>query len=161
MESPAAALLTAFLALDLVFVLAWFWWRLAQPAPTRRHGRSLPPAPAGERPPPPAPFPDVRLLFGAESTALPPQAAALLAPVLERLRAQPGVRVTIVGSADESGALARNRRLARGRAEAVAGYLAARGVARTRLDLVSLEPGRGATAAERERLRSATVLGQS
>jgi OOP family OmpA-OmpF porin len=68
------------------------------------------------------------------STALAPEAGPALDAWAAALAAAPGVRVAVVGHTDASGPLDVNLRVSAARAEAVVEALAARGVARDRLE---------------------------
>lgn len=147
MENPW---LVWFVVLDVVCLVAWL---VLDRLPRQRRAEKASPLP--DRP---QVLPSGRVLFCAESDKLPADAAAVLAPVAEYLTTFPKVRATVVGSADDTGNLGRNRRLARARAQAVVRFLVGRGIDPRRVAVVALEPTHGATESERARLRSATIL---
>ncbi|MFQ5565967.1 MAG: OmpA family protein [Paracoccaceae bacterium] len=74
--------------------------------------------------------------FAFDSTALDSSARAALDQQVKWLKANPHVRMTVVGHADKVGTDAYNDRLGLRRARAVVAYLARHGVSRGRLDAV-------------------------
>lgn len=88
-----------------------------------------PPEPLAE--PPLMRFQDV--LFDFDRSNLRPEADAILQPVLQMLQRDPTLNVDIEGHADWMGSDAYNIGLSQARAEAVANWLVARGIARERL----------------------------
>ena len=109
-----------------------------------RHGGSFPcppepvaePAPAMTPAPAPPPAPVVlsaEALFDFDSARLRPGELPELNSVAQRLLDNPDQRVSVIGHTDSTGSAAYNQGLSERRAQSVADYLAARGVARDRM----------------------------
>lgn len=94
------------------------------------------PASAQAQAAPPGEGPTI-IFFAWDRPAIDGDAAASLDTVAAALSGQPGARIELGGHADRSGPAAANIRSGRVRAEAVADYLAARGVPRSAMTLVS------------------------
>lgn len=92
-----------------------------------------------------------RIHFALDSAALSPTARAALDEAAGHLARLPGVHLTIEGHADARGDAAWNHDLAEWRAAAVIEHLAARGVDRARLALVSHGEARPIAAGADER----------
>lgn len=71
--------------------------------------------------------------FDFNSAEIRPESEAALAEILKLLRESPELRILVVGHTDAVGSFEYNRGLSQRRAEAVARYLAGKGVARERL----------------------------
>jgi outer membrane protein OmpA-like peptidoglycan-associated protein len=71
-----------------------------------------------------------KVLFDFNKYNLKPEAIKQLAPVVQVIKDQPGVRIHIVGYTDSIGSVAYNLKLSRQRADSVAAYLAQNGVPR-------------------------------
>ena len=71
-----------------------------------------------------------KVLFDFNKYNLKPEAIRQLAPVLQVVKDQPGVRILVVGHTDSVGSDAYNLKLSRQRADSVAAYLAQNGVPR-------------------------------
>ena len=97
--------------------------------------------------------------FDFDSTALDSSARAALDQQVKWLKANPHVRMTIVGHADRVGTDAYNDRLGLRRARAVVAYLARHGISRGRLDAVESRGRREplVQTEERERRNRRTV----
>lgn len=78
-----------------------------------------------------------RVLFALDSYSLDPEARAILDSQAAWLLANPAVRVTIEGHADERGTREYNLGLGDRRANAAKNYLAARGVPESRMTTIS------------------------
>ncbi len=147
--------LNVFLVLDGLFLAGVVLWNL-----TRRRRRPQGEPPRQEVVPPVIDL-EARITFEAESVALSEVATGLLDEIAVKLAAFPETNITLEGSADDSGNLSRNRKLSRGRAEAVRRYLVAKGISGQRITLVALEPTRGLTQREKAQLRRTTVRGNT
>ncbi len=104
---------------------------LPAPAPA-----ALPSAPAAQAPATPAAAalpPTAVLYFALDKTALPPDAAAALRPIVDYLKANDGAKASVSGFHDPSGSRARNEELALNRARAVRSALEGAGIARERI----------------------------
>jgi OmpA-OmpF porin, OOP family len=71
-----------------------------------------------------------KVLFDFNKANLKPEAIRQLAPVLQVIKDQPGVRILVVGHTDRIGSDAYNLKLSQRRADSVATYLAQNGVPR-------------------------------
>src|SRR5262249_30301268 len=71
-----------------------------------------------------------KVLFDFDKYNLKPEAIRQLAPVLQVIKDQPGVRILVVGHTDSVGTDAYNLQLSKRRADSVAAYLAQNGVPR-------------------------------
>ncbi len=78
-------------------------------------------------------LPSSSALFAFDSATLTPAADQALAPIVDRLHAEPTERVQISGYTDSTGPEAYNLKLSQRRADAVAAYLAANGVSYDRI----------------------------
>ncbi|ABZ95118.1 OmpA-family protein [Leptospira biflexa serovar Patoc strain 'Patoc 1 (Ames)'] len=65
--------------------------------------------------------------------------------------------VLLIGSADTTGNMARNRKLVKERIRTIQNYLTSIGVSEEKISSVCLEPVRGMSAKERERVRSVQI----
>ena len=148
--------LSIFLILDCLFLAGLVLWNLSR----RSHRKRPLPRPSVDQPAVP-PFDDRTVAFDPESDALTPAAQRALEEVAAHLDQFPTLKVTLEGSADDSGNLTRNRRLSRGRAEAARRFLVSQGVAPKRIGVTALEPARGLNEADRQRLRRTTVRWES
>lgn len=106
---------------------------VVQPAPAVEPAPAALPAPVTEAAP--AGLPAANLYFDLDKTDLPADATSVLAPVVEYLKANPSARASIAGYHDPSGDAAHNEELAKNRAVAAKGALAAAGIAEDRLDM--------------------------
>ena len=86
------------------------------------------------------------VLFAFDSDALADGAQAALDRVVEAIRAQPAARVTVEGHTDDQGGDEYNRALSERRAQAVAAYLAQKGIGADRLTARGLGKSRPAVA---------------
>lgn len=104
-----------------------------------------------------------QVTFDFDSAALTPSARAVLDRQADWMRQFPELGFRVFGHADAPGSSAYNERLGRARAEAVVGYLGARGVSRARLEaLVSFGEARPAVpGAGRERRNRRVVTAVS
>jgi outer membrane protein OmpA-like peptidoglycan-associated protein len=147
--------LPTFLLLDTLFLvgLTWALWKgIGHRHPTRQ-SVAVPPlteAPAA------APIPVRRVLFDGNSARLSRQAVAELDALAVWIFTT-NLAVELVGSADDTGHLTQNRKLARQRAGVAQRALLAHGVSASRLMIRSREPSRGATERERQALRCVEV----
>lgn len=82
-------------------------------------------------------IPSDRVLFETDSYSLDAEDRAVLDAQIAWLQRNPGVRVTIEGHADERGTREYNLALGDRRANAAANYLQSRGIAASRLSVVS------------------------
>jgi OOP family OmpA-OmpF porin len=80
--------------------------------------------------------------FETSSAQLTSQARQVLDRVAESLVANPSIRVRVTGHTDSTGSRNYNTNLSQSRAEAVADYLAQRGVARARMQAQGFGPDR-------------------
>lgn len=78
-----------------------------------------------------------RVYFATDSHTLDPEARAVLDTQVAWLARNPGVRVTIEGHADERGTREYNLALGDRRANAAKNYLAGRGIAESRMTVIS------------------------
>jgi peptidoglycan-associated lipoprotein len=98
-----------------------------------------------------------RVYFDYDSFEIRPDAVPVLGAQASWLQRYPGVRIRIEGNADERGTREYNFALGARRAQAVADYLASRGVNRARISTVSygkerpIDPGTGEQAWARNR----------
>ena len=83
--------------------------------------------------PPPANVIALGVTFETERTVLTPSSAANLDQIADMLLATPSLRAEVAGYTDNIGAIGRNTRLSRQRAEAVKAYLVRKGVSADRL----------------------------
>ena len=101
--------------------------------------------------------------FDSGSAQLAGSSAAELSQILAALEADPSLRVRIEGHTDSAGGADSNRQLSQRRAQAVADWLVARGVAASRLEAVGLGEDRPVapndTARGRERNRRVEIVG--
>lgn len=74
-----------------------------------------------------------KVLFDYDKAVLKPAAIRALADVVQELKAQPGLRASIVGHTDSDGSDQYNMGLSKRRAEAVRNYLVSQGIASSRL----------------------------
>jgi outer membrane protein OmpA-like peptidoglycan-associated protein len=148
--------LNVFLVLDCLFLAGLVLWNLSR----RSRRKRLLTRPVADQPGIPQ-WDDKTVAFEAESAVLTPSAQRDLEEVAAHLGQFPTLKVTLEGSADDTGNLTRNRRLSQGRAEAARQFLVDRGVAPKRIAMVALEPARGLNEADRQRLRRTTVRWES
>lgn len=94
-----------------------------------------PPEPRPARIPVPDPL---IVLFKTTSAALDAQARRDLDALTGALRTRSDLRILVFGHTDHRGEQAFNQRLGQARAESIAGYLAARGISRSRITVKSL-----------------------
>lgn len=112
-------LLPALFALSLIAVAS---------GPARAQPQDAPPPPSDER---------VIIFFGWDRPIIDGDAAARLDTIVAAYARSPDVRIELSGHADRSGPPAPNVRASRARAEAVAAFLAARGVPGAAMTIVS------------------------
>ncbi len=147
--------LETFLLLDALFLvgLTWALWRgfFRRTTPALR----LPPSANNSPDLDQGQLPVRRIQFEGNSAALSRQAAVELDALASWLKTNT-TRIEVQGSADDTGHLTRNRRLARERAAVVQRALVALGVAANRLRVSAVEPQRGANEAARQALRCVT-----
>ncbi len=115
---------------------------------------SEPPAETAEPAEPPAEEPapavidtaivDERIYFRYNSAVLTEQAPPILTSMVEYLRTNPGLSVTVQGHCDERGTEAYNMKLGAQRAESVKQYLVAQGIPAHRLATISYGKSRPA-----------------
>ena len=80
---------------------------------------------------------DVRALFDYDKSALREDAILILTDAVRTLRRNPEAKILITGHADQRGSEAYNERLARARAETVAGFMMESGITEDRIRIVS------------------------
>jgi outer membrane protein OmpA-like peptidoglycan-associated protein len=119
--------------------------RAPEPAPAPVAEPASAPAPPPVLAPSPAPIPtparpsvllDQVPRFEGGSSELSPTQLTKLATVAERMKREPGTKLTIEGHSDDTGVPAHNQRISDERAAAVRDALVKRGIAKERLELV-------------------------